>query len=226
VATYLYGLVAGSAAKIPHDIVGIQDAPVRVVRCGDLGALVSTLERIPRARASLDNVRAHDAVLQSVVDRGATAAAVRFGQSFADDDDLCRYVNERGERVAHLLRDYDGCVEIRVLLAQDASAETPAQTPAGAETGPGRAYLENLRAAGGGRAGEHLQRMALRSALGPVVRAERVEELPKSRGVVFAHLVRRDDLPAYREALAALPALADAKLVGPLALYSFAEPAE
>ena len=66
--------------------------------------------------------------------------------------------------------------------------------------------------------------MSLADALGRVIRAERVEELPKARGVVFAHLVTRDELPAYRSAIAALPSLSAAKLVGPLALYSFAEP--
>lgn len=219
-ATYLYGLVlARNAALVPADIAGLQGAPVRVLTCNALGALVSTLDR-PPGRATLDDVRAHDAVLQRAVDAGSTAAAVRFGQSFAGDDETCRHVVERGERLVSVLGDFDGCVEIRLLLAhagEPADAKPPPEAQAG--SGPGRAYLEQLR-----DSREHLQRLALRSALGPVVRAERVEELPRSRGVVFSHLVHRNELPAYREAVAAIPALAEARMVGPLALYSFAEP--
>jgi hypothetical protein len=87
---------------------------------------------------------------------------------------------------------------------------------AGAQT-PGRAYLEGLRAS------NRVAGLALRGALGPVVRDERVEELPRASGVAFAHLIMRGDEAEYREAVASQPALAHAKVVGPLALYSFAE---
>ena len=191
---------------------------MRVLSCGSVGALVSTMDAGP-PRATLDHVQAHDAALQAVVDRGVTAAAVRFGQSFASDDEACRHVAERGERVARLLDEYDGAVEVRLLLANAQGAEEPAPLAPQKDLGPGQAYLEQLRSHD-----HRLRQLGLRGALGPVVRAERVEELPKSRGVVFAHLVPRDQLAAYREAVAALPALADAKMVGPLALYSFGEP--
>jgi gas vesicle protein GvpL/GvpF len=199
--------------------VGLQDSAVRVLTCGALGAIVSTVERMP-ARATLDDVRAHDGVLQAVVDAGTTAAALRFGQSFAGDDEVCRHVTEHAERLAGVLEEYDGCVEVRLLLAHAPESEPEPAKPVttGSGAGPGRAYLEQLR-----NAREHMKRLALRSALGPVVRAERVEELPRSRGVVFSHLVQRDELPAYRDAVSAIPALAEAKMVGPLALYSFAE---
>ena len=42
--------------------------------------------------------------------------------------------------------------------------------------------------------------------------------------ITIACLVMRDELHDYREAISLLPSLADAKVVGPLALYSFAEP--
>lgn len=223
-AIYLYGLVlARNAALMPADIAGLQGAPVRVLTCNALGALVSTLDR-PPGRATLDDVRAHDGVLQSAVDAGSTAAAVRFGQTFAGDDETCRHVVERGERLVRVLEDFDGCVEIRLLLAHVDEAPGGAATPpfeAPAGSGPGRAYLEQLR-----ESRDRLQGLALRSALGPIVRGERVEELPRSGGVVFSHLVRRDDLTEYREAVAAIPALGEAKMVGPLALYSFAEPTD
>ena len=216
--TYLYGLVLARNARRVPATAGIEGAPVRVIDCDILGAIVSTVHVAP-PRASLDDVRLHDAVLRAAVNAGATVAAVRFKQSFVDDDEACRHVAERGERIARLLEDYDGCVEMRLLLP--VSHDAPVEPVVPPEQGPGRAYLEMLRAESRGRK----VNLALADALGAVIRAERVEELPKSRGVVFAHLVARNALTAYRDAVAALPSLSGAKLVGPLALYSFAEPA-
>jgi Gas vesicle synthesis protein GvpL/GvpF len=221
VATYLYGLIlAGNAQRVPA-AVGIGGTEVRVIRCGVLAAIVSTVDEIP-PRPSFDDVRTHDAVLQAAVDRGCTTAAVRFRQTFDDDDEACRHVREHGERLVRLLEDYDGCVEMRVLLPESHEVATRPTPPSSEQgIGPGRAYLEALRAEATSRSTD----LALAAALGATIRAERVEELPKSRGVVFAHLVDRAALPAYREAIAALPSLSEAKLVGPLPLYSFAEPA-
>jgi len=177
------------------------------------------MERAPGS-ATLEDVRAHDAVLQSVVDAGATAVAVRFGQSFDNDAHTCAHVDERGERALAVLREYEGCIEMRLLLAEEVQAAEPTAMSQSEAVGPGRAYLEHARAER-----DRIEGLALRGALGPVVRAERVQVLPRGRGVAFAHLVRREDIDSYHEAVAALPALADAVVVGPLALYSFAEPA-
>jgi hypothetical protein len=221
VKTYLYGLILGrSAHLVPAHITGVGASALRVVACdeGGLGALVSTLERAPK-RASLDDIRAHDHALQSVVHHGSTAAAVRFGQTFASDSDMQKYVAESGDRVARLLDAYDGCVEMRLLLPRDPEHDaTETGKPDGTAFGPGRAYLERLRGA------DRLKGLGLLATFGPVVKAERVDELPGGRGVVFSHLIRRDQESAYREAVSAMPSLAEAQVVGPLALYSFAEP--
>ena len=220
---YLYGLILGrSAHLVPTHIRGVGATVLRVVACeeGGLGALVSTLDRAPE-RASLDDVRAHDQALQAVVHHGSTAAAVRFGQTFATDDDVRRHVAERGERIARLLDQYEGCVEMRLLMALPPEKDPPVASAIDDAMGPGRAYLERLKTTG---ASERLKGIGLHDALGPVVRAERVEELPAARGVAFSHLIQRNDEPAYREAVMALPALATAQVVGPLAFYSFAEP--
>jgi hypothetical protein len=199
---------------------------VRVLDCGGIDALVSTLARAP-VKSSLDDIRAHDHALQSAVHHGATAAATRFGQTFADDEETRRTVKQGSARIVRLLEEYDGCVEMRLLLpafgAMDwgrvVEAPTAAATGAPAKAGPGREYLEGLRR-------EQPPRVGLMSALGPVVRDERVMELPQGRGAAFAHLIRRQDERKYREAISALPALSEAKVVGPLAFYSFAEPSE
>jgi hypothetical protein len=214
---YLYGLVLGrSAHLIPAHITGVGSTVLRVVHCGDQGlsALVSTVDAPPR-RASLDDVRAHDHALQSVVHHGPTAAAVRFGQVFASDDDIRHHLTDQGPRLLRVLEEYDGCVEMRLLMA-DTDTETDAEVETDLEAGPGRAYLENLRRA----INQPVPGLALKAALGPVVRAERVERLGE-RGAVFSHLIARGDEPAYRDAVSGIPALVGARIVGPLPLYSF-----
>ena len=226
-ATYLYGLIlTGNAARVPRASVGIGGVPVRVLRCDGLAALVSTLDVVP-AHPTLDDLRAHDAAMQAAVDAGVTVVAARFRQAFGTDEDACRHIAEQTRRIAALLSDFDGCVEMRLLLSNKdlAAASIPAvRKPDGAldPVGPGHAYLETLRA----RTDPSPElAFSLKSAFGDVVHAERVSRL-RNDAAAFAHLVHRDSVPAYREIVASFPAFADARIVGPLALYSFAEPAQ
>jgi gas vesicle protein GvpL/GvpF len=217
VTTYLYGLVlARNAHLVPAHITGIGGSGVRVLDCGALGAIVSSLERAPQR--ALEDVRAHDHALQSVVHHGATAAAGRFGQTFPGDVDARSHVIEHGDRIVRVLGDCDGCVEMRLLLGGTPDRES-APPPVAEDVGPGRAYLEQVKAER-----DTLGRLALRDALGPLIRAERVEQLPNARGIAFSHLIERTTEREYRSAIAAIPSLSTAAIVGPLALYSFAEP--
>jgi Gas vesicle synthesis protein GvpL/GvpF len=214
VPTYLYGLILQrNAARVPADLTGLGDAPVRLLPCGDAAAIVSDASGPPRS-ADLGAIRAHDRVLRAVARHAITVAAVRFGQQFSSDVDLCREVVSRTSTTLALLEDHDGLMEMRLLLPDEAMPEADAPTP---EVGPGRAYLESLRRT------HAVPGLSLRDALGPVVRAERVERLREAGGVAFAHLVRAEDGARYREAVASLPALAEAKVIGPLPLYSFGE---
>ena len=212
-STYLYGLLLDrNAHLVPAHIGGLGGALLRVVSCDRVGALVSTVAQPPRS-ANVDDLRAHDHALQAVVHHGATVASVRFGQLFADDDDLRDWVARLDAKVVDALERRDGCVEMRLLLAVD--PEPTSQSPQ--QVGPGTAYLEQLRGAS-----ERLKGLALRGALGPVVLREHVEAIAGGRGAAFSHLIRRQDESAYREAVAGHPALGEATLVGPLAFYSFA----
>lgn len=216
--TILYGLSLG--AERPPTVTGLDGTPVRELSAGALRALVGTVDAKPAP--SLQAVREHDAVLREYVRAGATVAAVRFGQLFDHDAACIAEVVERSARVAALLAEHLGCVEMRVLLpVRDVGAAAAA---ADVPTGPGRAYLEALKARG------HVApALSLRAVLGPAVRAERIEGFAarqgEARGIAFAHLVHREDLAAYREAVRSAPALAGARVVGPLPLTSFAEPA-
>lgn len=218
--TLLYGLTT-SADPVPPGLTGIAGGAPRLLRADALRAIVGTVREKPAP--TLDTVQAHDAVLQAFVGAGATVAAVRFGQVFDDDAACLAEVRARGARIAAVLKEHDGCVEMRVLLPVGAEdAPQPPRAPAPG-MGPGRAYLESLRAQG-----QVAPNLALAPMIGPSVRAERVEGFASRRGprgVAFAHLVRRDDVPAYRDAIRAIPALAEARVVGPLPLYSFAEAA-
>ena len=212
--TYLYGLLLDrNAHLVPAHITGVGGAALRVVSCDKVGALVSTVASPPRS-ASIDDVRAHDHALQSVVHHGATVSSVRFGQLFADDDDLRTWVGRLDARFVRALESRDGCVEMRIVmpLEPEQRAESPEQV------GPGTAYLEQLRGSS-----DRVNGLALRGALGPVVLGERVDTLAGGRGAAFSHLIRREDEPKYREAVASQPALAGGTVLGPLAFYSFAD---
>lgn len=221
--SYLYGLILDrNSHLIPAHIAGIDGSTLRVVDCGELAALVSTVDRVT-ARPSLDQVRAHDHALQAAVHHGATAVAVRFGQAFDSDTQLQDDVRERGKESKAVLEKCDGCVEMRVLVALPEGERAEPEQRIDQDS-PGTSYLNHLGR--GSKASRDLAKQwALRAALGPAVLAERVEALPKARGAVFSHLIKRDEESGYRAAIGLHPALADARVVGPLALYAFAEPA-
>ena len=211
--TYLYGLILSrNAHLVPSHIAGIRGDTLSVLSCDGLAALVSRVESA--SSRDLDALRAHDHAIQAVVHHGATATAVRFGQTFADEAELRRHVAERESELIATLETLDGCVEMRLLMP----LEDQPEAPRGAST-PGTAYLESLRAS------NRVAGLALRGALGPVVRDERVEELPRAAGVAFAHLIRREQEGDYRASVAAHPSLTAARIVGPLALYAFAQDA-
>jgi hypothetical protein len=217
---YLYGLLLDrNAHLVPAHITGLSGATLRVVPCGDVSALASTVAAKPRT-ASIDDVRAHDHALQAAVHHGATIASVRFGQTFADDADLRRYVASIEGRVHGLLQQRDGCVEMRLVLALgpgpwDDHRKPNAQSPE--PIGPGTAYMEGLRGHPAVRG------LALRTVLGPIVLGEHVEALAGGRGASFSHLIRREDEAAYRETVGREPSLRGASVIGPLPFYSFAE---
>src|SRR5436853_125238 len=72
VPSYLYGLILDrNAHLIPAHIPGIDGSTLRVIHCGELAALVSTVDRVT-SRPSIDQVRAHDHALQAAVHHGAT----------------------------------------------------------------------------------------------------------------------------------------------------------
>ena len=208
---YLYGLIlARNARLVPSNVTGVRGASVELVACDDLAALVSRVESA--SSHDLEAVRAHDRAIKAVVQRGATATAVRFGQTFEDEAELRKHLGDQAKQLAETLESLDGCVEMRLLMHLE-----PEPAKRESATSPGTAYLESLRGS------TRVAGLALRGAIGPVVLGERVEELPRAQGVAFAHHIRREDEAQYRDRIATQPSLADATVVGPLALHAFAQ---
>ena len=174
--SYLYGLaLSRNAARFPAGVTGIEGEAVRIVVGRQLAGIVGTVEHTP-AGARLETVKAHDAVLQTLVDAGITVVAARFRQTFADDEDARRHVDDHGERVTRVLEEYDGCVEMRVLLRDADPIAVPVTRETTEPAGPGHAYLEQLRA----RHATPLHQ-SLAPLLGPIVRGERAASLPGGR---------------------------------------------
>lgn len=215
--TYLYGLILGrNASRAPANAIGIDRAPVRIARCGDLAAIVSTLDAVP-SRQNLDAIASHDRALSLVVRQGITAAATRFGQAFADDRALCAELAAFAARLTDMLDRYDGYGEMRVIMRDVLAPTGSLSAPSASRSSPGHAYLESVR--------DRIRPrppVDFRALLGDLVLDERVER--RNDVHTISHLVRFEDEAAYRAALAADSALREAKVVGPHALHDFAEP--
>lgn len=217
--SYLYGLILSrNAGRIPSAVRGVDDAPLRVVACDALAAIVSTMDAAP-ARENRDAVVRHDAGLRGVVRHAVTALASRFGQTFADDARLCAGLAAAPNHASlvAMLERFDGLCEMRIIMRDvgDPSAPARASVPP-PEASPGRAYLERLR--------EQLKPrppLDFRAVAVDLIREERVER----RGDVqtIAHLVRFEDEGKYRAGLSSHPAMEGATITGPHALYTFAE---
>jgi hypothetical protein len=217
--SYLYGLILSrNAERVPAHLRGIDDAPLRVVVCDALAAIVSTMDAAP-SRENRGAVVGHDVGLGHVVRQGITAVPSRFGQTFADDASLCAELSATPNRDALIatLERHDGRGEMRIMMRGVIDPPAAARGSIEPSASPGRAYLESVR--------ETLKPrppVDFRGLVGGLVLDERVER----RGDVqtISHLVRFEDETRYRSELYSQAALEGATIMGPHALYSFAEP--
>jgi Gas vesicle synthesis protein GvpL/GvpF len=83
---HVYGVVRPDAGRIPEDLTGIDDSPVRLVVHGNVAAVVGEirLDRPPGRRADLF---AYSKVLDALVVSGAVAP-VQFGSVLADEESI------------------------------------------------------------------------------------------------------------------------------------------
>ena len=214
---------------------GIGGAEVMLAEADGLGAWLSRLDAPPAPEP--DRLREHDEVVRAAL-RTATPLPLRFGTAFADEDALRGALAERaGELLASLER-VRGRVEMGAALGWDAAAaqervlaRRPELRPADGKPATGRAYLEarrrehGLEAALREEADALLERVsrAVAAALPDVEEARTTLPRPPAAGTL-AHLVRRGDVSAYRDAVrraaGELPEV-EVRVSGPWAPYSF-----
>ena len=235
--TYLY-CVRRDVIHAPSGLTGIDGASVRDVGPPGLTAWVSDVVSGP-VPATVDRVRAHDAVCAAALDHGDTPLPVRFGQTFASDAAVVDAMASREASLVSRLTRVSGCVELRVVVrqgrdapVQDISGDVREAAPAtmGVESdppGPGTAFLQRL-----GRAGrmdlarevgcEEVRRAVRTRAKSLVVDQHQCES---ARGLsFFPVLVRRGNVDAFRTALGETvsPQAIRLSILGPVAPYSFA----
>ena len=83
---YVYGVVRAGAGRVPTDLVGVDQAPVRTVEHGAIAAVVAEIgiERPPGRRADLV---AHSEVLDALAASGVVVP-VQFGSVLADRESV------------------------------------------------------------------------------------------------------------------------------------------
>ena len=236
--TYLYCL-RSEMVEPPDGLAGVDGSAVRVVEGVSLVAWVSDVAE--KVTATVERVKAHDAVCAAALDSGETPLPVRFGQSFPDDPALMSAITSRESALRDRLARVTGCVEMRVVVTQGREPDVTGSAvqrsaselvmtgpaPLTDVDGPGTAFLRRL--AREGRAdlarevGCEEVRHAVRTAATSLIVDQHACESARGRAF-FAVLVRRTNVDAFRSAVAEMLSLKPFGLsvLGPFAPYSFA----
>ncbi|UNO42870.1 GvpL/GvpF family gas vesicle protein [Streptomyces sp. MST-110588] len=239
-STYVYGIARADHPDPEKEILGIgaPPRPVRIVRAGELAAVVSDCpeELRPKRRDLL----AH----QHVLTEAGTAGAVlplRFGSLSEDDEAVRSVLAEHAEHYKAQLDELNGRVEYNVKAAHREESvlrmvlteepEIRALNEANQASGGG-AYQDRLRlgemVANAVRAREVRDAHIVESALTP--KAEQSAPGPEGSGwlVNLSFLIRREDAATFLDAADHLgkehPHL-ELLVNGPLPPYSFVRPA-
>lgn len=117
-STYVYGIARSSHPSLPDKADGIGDPPrpVRVIRQGQLAALVS--DAPDNLRPKRRDLLAHQNVLREAGEAGSVLP-LRFGGVSPDDETLAAVLAEREEHYLERLGALDGKVEYNVKASHD-----------------------------------------------------------------------------------------------------------
>jgi Gas vesicle synthesis protein GvpL/GvpF len=239
-ARYVYGVIRGSARAKPK-VKGIHDKPLRTVRSGALGALVSD---VPEAEleAGREELLTHSRVLEEALALGPVLP-MRFGVVMPDEsavraelldahgDALEAQLEELGDKVELNVKGlYDEGSVLRELIAEDpAVAELRAVVQDRPEEA---AYFERIRlgelVAEGLTAKREADEREILGRLAPhAVEVEQGKLVHEHMVVNSSFLVERTGLTRFDEALEKLAAEQHPrigfKLTGPLPPHSFVE---
>jgi len=234
--TYLYCL-RSDGEEPPEGLTGVDGGVVRTIEAAGLVAWVSDVSE--KVSATVDRVKAHDAVCGAALAVGETPLPVRFGQVFRDDAAAASELHSHDTELRTRLARIAGCVELRIIVTagcdpvSDTSAAKMRQQPPGdAETpreedGPGTAFLKRLARQGRADLAREVACEDVRHAVRSAAKSLIVGQHPceSSRGVsFFPVLIRRADVDAFRAALAEMLIFKATGLsvLGPFAPYSFA----
>ena len=108
---YVYGMVPGDV-ELNSGVPGVGDPPgeIRLVRSGDLAALVSEVD-ITRPLGTPEDLQAHEEILDSVVTE-APVLPLRFGAVLTTEDAVAKELLEANhDEFAAALRQLEGCAE-------------------------------------------------------------------------------------------------------------------
>jgi Gas vesicle synthesis protein GvpL/GvpF len=131
---YLYAIVDPGTEV---GVRGMQDADVRSVRAGGVDALVSEHDHIDPS-ADVDDLWAHEVVVESAGESGAAVLPLRLGSVLPDEASVVALVEERAQEFTHALDRVRGAVEIGIRAAVMEAAPEPAAVT---DELPGTAYL-------------------------------------------------------------------------------------
>jgi hypothetical protein len=226
-AVYLYALVdAPPEAPLGR---GLANEPLYTLRAGGLTAVIGVVEEPPSVTP--EALRAHDRVVRAVADRVEAIAPCRFGTACADEGALVERLEEGIPGVRAALEKVRGCSQMTLRVFAPGGGVDELRTPhdegddADGALGPGARYLTR-RMRDAQRARELPVLGPLRTALAPLIRAERIERhtTPPLVASVY-HLVSRGDADAYlREVREHADLLHDVRVTasGPWPPYAFA----
>jgi hypothetical protein len=181
---YLYAVIDEEPSSLGE--------PLRLIRCSEL--LIVVGDAVPALTP--ENLAAQDAVIRRL---DVTAVLpIRFGEQARDEEELCSLLKPRASALIEALERVRGCEQMTLrVFGEPALLPEPPEEDAG----PGTRYLEARR-----REIERARSLPeiepLLDRLRPLVRAERIERKQQGKllGTVY-HLVRREDVPPYKETL-------------------------
>jgi hypothetical protein len=210
----------------PVGVVGLEGNAVEASPMGDVAIWVS---RLPRPAGTVEQIKAHNRVVEAAVTNEVTPIPLRFGQWLDDEAALRATMQDKTASYKEKLHEFSGCLEfgIRVLDPHTPDRARDVQQPA-ATSGYEymQALMESSKLADERRAAADQVRQQIHDSLQHLVRAEREEDVRTPHAVItLSHLVARPHFDEYRERARqlrdVLPALR-LLLSGPWPPYSFA----
>ncbi|HEV7516694.1 MAG TPA: GvpL/GvpF family gas vesicle protein [Thermoanaerobaculia bacterium] len=207
--------------------VGLAGEPLLLVPCGGFSAIVGEIAARPAVTAAA--LARHDETVRRLANLIPALLPARFGEWLPDARALSESLAPRAGEITRALILVEGCVQMTLrVFGEPAVPEVAIAAPVEEEPagGPGTRYLAARRRATAPGIPGLPEVAALRRALRPLVRAERIERHEKGRLLASVHdLVVRAEASGYvRIVEGAAGELAGRKVTvsGPWPPYAFA----